>query len=150
VCKACGAAPVDWRRIHARRREDVAYTFDMMRFEAIRWEFWTRHFNTHALEDARRRGMGQVLADVKPNLARIVGPVGTHKYSFMQVPTQQGKMRTVIQYAQHAVAACCRKCIEEWHGIPNDHDLSDAELDYLSFLAQEYLKDRLSRVSDVH
>jgi hypothetical protein len=49
-------------------------------------------------------------------------------------------------YAQHATAACCRKCVEEWHGIPQGRALAEEELAYLSSLAVLYLKERLADI----
>jgi hypothetical protein len=33
--------------------------------------------------------------------------------------------------AQHATATCCRGCIEKWHKIPKNKELSDIEVEYL-------------------
>jgi hypothetical protein len=50
---------------------------------------------------------------------------------------------SAIYYAQHATAACCRTCIEYWHGIPRVGDLGAKELDYLTDLVVRYLDERL-------
>lgn len=36
-----------------------------------------------------------------------------------------------IFIAQHATAACCRGCLEKWHGIPAGRPLTDEEIDYV-------------------
>ena len=33
--------------------------------------------------------------------------------------------------AQHATATCCRGCIEKWHHIKKDKELSESEKEYL-------------------
>ncbi|MEM4271744.1 MAG: DUF4186 domain-containing protein [Candidatus Pacearchaeota archaeon] len=42
--------------------------------------------------------------------------------------------------AQHATATCCRKCIEKWHKIPAEKELTDKEIDYFSNLIIEWIK----------
>ena len=52
----------------------------------------------------------------------------------------EGKL---IYYAQHATASCCRKCIEEWHGINRNVSLSNEQIIYLVELIMIYMKNRL-------
>ena len=33
--------------------------------------------------------------------------------------------------AQHATATCCRGCLEKWHHIKKDHDLTEKEINYV-------------------
>ncbi len=33
--------------------------------------------------------------------------------------------------AQHATATCCRGCLEKWHHIPKNKELSNKEIDYI-------------------
>ena len=33
--------------------------------------------------------------------------------------------------AQHATATCCRGCLEKWHKIPKNHELTPEEIDYI-------------------
>jgi len=35
----------------------------------------------------------------------------------MATKQQREGSAEIVHYAQHATAACCRKCIEYWHGI---------------------------------
>ena len=50
--------------------------------------------------------------------------------------------RNSIYYAQHAVACCCRKCIEYWYGIPQDHALTDGQIRFFSELCLLYIFER--------
>jgi hypothetical protein len=143
VCKGCGKTLVDWPRVHARDSSDAEYTFASLRHEYIRWEFWTRPFNDRSRLDVKQRGAQAVYADIHPTLTRILRPPSVAHYMNMQVPLDQEKMQTVIQYGQHAVAACCRKCVETWHGIPNSRDLTESEIQYLAVLLRKFLDQRL-------
>lgn len=42
--------------------------------------------------------------------------------------------------AQHAVAACCRGCIEKWHKLPKGRELSNSEQEYLINVIMEWIK----------
>lgn len=146
VCKACGADVVDWPRIHARNPQDIAKTFSMLQLEYIRWEFWNRPFNDKSLTSAQKRGWEGLCADSHAAIAKVLGPVAYASWAFKQVPTKPEKMTSVIEYAQHAVAACCRKCVAQWHGIPNEMPLADGEIDYLSRLVIGCLERRLPQI----
>jgi hypothetical protein len=143
VCKSCGAAPVDFSRTHERDEDDIEYLVEALQFELIRYEFWNREFNETSLTRAKQLGRTRLYSQISGELERIVGPVAEAGWAFKLVPTAPDKMTDVIQYAQHAVAACCRRCIHEWHGIPNDHTLTKKELGYLSSIVKRYLEERL-------
>jgi len=40
-----------------------------------------------------------------------------------------------------ATATCCRKCLEKWHGIPKDRDLTSREIDYVVSVITRWLKE---------
>jgi len=42
--------------------------------------------------------------------------------------------------AQHATATCCRGCIEKWHHIPKDRELTTNEQQYLLSLIMTWIK----------
>ena len=42
--------------------------------------------------------------------------------------------------AQHATAACCRSCINKWHGFKKNTELSEHEQNYLTGLIMEWIK----------
>jgi hypothetical protein len=148
VCKGCGADLIDWARLHGKNPADIEYTIEALKREYIRWEFWNRSFSDKARADLNERGIESVYADIRPTLVRIVLPKSQGYWMNMAVPTEQEKLTSVIQYGQHAIAACCRKCVETWHGIRNDRALTDSEIDYLVQLLSKYLDLRLSDNSD--
>ncbi len=43
--------------------------------------------------------------------------------------------------AQHAVGACCRSCLEKWHGIPRERELSDNEIGYIIEMIMNWIKE---------
>ena len=42
--------------------------------------------------------------------------------------------------AQHACACCCRSCLEKWHHIPKNRELSNDEVEYIVNLIMEWIK----------
>ena len=44
-----------------------------------------------------------------------------------QTPMRGAPKGHPVFLAQHATAACCRGCLEKWHGIPRGRELSEHE-----------------------
>ena len=42
--------------------------------------------------------------------------------------------------AQHACACCCRGCLEKWHHIPKERELTNNEVNYIVSLLLEWIK----------
>jgi exodeoxyribonuclease V alpha subunit len=42
--------------------------------------------------------------------------------------------------AQHATGCCCRGCLEKWHHIKKNKELSEHEIDYIVYLIIEWIK----------
>lgn len=45
--------------------------------------------------------------------------------------------------AQHACACCCRGCLEKWHKIPKNKNLTSKEVDYIINLLMLWIKKEL-------
>ena len=45
--------------------------------------------------------------------------------------------------AQHATATCCRGCLEKWHHIKKNKELTEHEIDYIVTLIIEWIKDNI-------
>jgi hypothetical protein len=138
ACRSCGAQLVNWERVQIMDPEDAEHTFQSLRMELIRHHFWHIDIDQKAVNHARRKGR---IALRSATDARIRKSVGSANPSFdgRQTP----RAGNVIFYAQHATASCCRKCIEEWHGIPIGRALTEQEVQYLSQLATLYIEERL-------
>jgi hypothetical protein len=140
-CLKCGIKLVDWDRVHQRDLSDSAFTFEIMRTEFIRHHFWHIEIDTKALEHAKKNGLAKILEHVPKRLKQSIG-----KAMPFRDGTQTPFSERAEYYAQHATATCCRKCVEEWHGIPQGQELTEEELAYLSSLAVLYLKERLAEI----
>jgi hypothetical protein len=140
-CLSCGIALVDWDRVHQRNLSDVTFTFEMMRTEFIRHHFWHIEIDAKAIEHARKKGLVAILDHVPKRLMQAIG-----KATPFRDGTQTPFAGRAEYYAQHATATCCRKCVEEWHGVPQGRALTEEELAYLSDLAILYLRERLAEI----
>jgi hypothetical protein len=142
-CRACGADLVTWERIQARDPKDVTYTFRALNHELIRHEFFHRPIDQHAQNHARRKGrIGMRSAAEK----RLRGSVGNAKN--VREGQQTPFARNILFYAQHALACCCRKCMEYWHGIPAGRALTDDEIAYLVELIMLFIAKRMTDLDD--
>ena len=142
TCRSCGARLVDWQRVHRRDLSDVTYTFDALKFEMIRHHFWHIPLSQYAIRYALRKGRKDLSQATKNQIRRAVGPAN-HPFDGRQTPRETSPKANAIHYAQHATASCCRKCIEEWHDIPQRRTLSNQEIVYLSDLAMRYLLEKV-------
>ena len=122
-CRDCGANLVDWDRVHTRNRADTAHTFTALKTELIRHLFWHQEIDETAVNHARRKGRVGMRDAAEKILQRAIGPAAPYRDG-----AQTPKEGNAVYYAQHATATCCRKCLEEWHGIPRGHDLTEEEL----------------------
>ncbi|MEX0784988.1 MAG: DUF4186 family protein [Dehalococcoidia bacterium] len=109
-----------------------------LRHEFIRHHFWHVDIDQRAINHALRKGRSGLSSGV---IKRIAESVGTppHPREGRQTPWKGN----VIYYAQHAVAACCRRCIEQWHGIPREEPLTTTEIEYLAELVWCFIDERV-------
>lgn len=143
LCRECGAELVDWYRVHRRDIVDAEFTIEMLEYELIRHHFWHIQIDQWAVNYARRKGWINLLDAARNRIAKSVGPSSPFRDG-QQTPREKNP----IYYAQHATATCCRRCIEEWHGLPKGRALTDDEIDYMTELCMLYLKRRLPQVTE--
>lgn len=143
VCRECWASLVNWRRIERRDLSDVDYTFAALQHELIRHHFWHKALDERAVNHARRRGrIGMREAAMHRIRKSVASP--DHPRQGRQTPFAGN----ALYYAQHAVAACCRACIEEWYAIPRDRELTEDEIRYLAELTSRYVELRIPDLSE--
>jgi hypothetical protein len=143
-CRECGADLIDFPRVQARSIGDAKHLFKSLSHEWIRHVLWHLPFDQRAINHAKRKGRRRLVqVEVVKRLRTSVGKP-KHPREGRQTPFQGN----VLYYAQHAVAACCRKCIEYWHGIPMNTALKPEHLRYLAALVVQYLDRRLPDLNE--
>jgi hypothetical protein len=146
MCRSCGRALVSLSRTAQRDLDDIDNTLASLQRECIRHYFWHVPFGQKALDYARRAGRVELEGRA---IRRIRGRIGAAE------PYRDGRQTPIsrtsadaLDYAMHAVAACCRKCASYWHGIEMGRPLAEDEVAYLSALACRYLRARLPDLPD--
>lgn len=137
-CRECGVSLVDWARVRKHDPGDADYTFEMLRCELYRHHYWHVDIDDKAISHARRKGLEGLRNAASKRIVSSLRPL-PNPFDGRQTPPSGNS----IYYAQHATAACCRKCVELWHGIPKDRELTADEVDYLTTLVMLYLIERL-------
>jgi len=142
ACRSCGVTLVDWGRVHKKDPKDAAHTFRMLKLEMIRHHFWHKVIDEKAVMHARKKGRVGIRAAIQIRLRSSLRP--KNSWDGRQTP----KSGNSIFYAQHATATCCRKCLEEWHAIPPDRELTDEEIAYLVELCEMFINERLPDLTE--
>lgn len=142
-CRYCGISLVNWEKVKERKIENVDFTFNELQKEFIRHHFWHVNIDEKAQLHAKRKGKLELLVATENRVRKYVGPAEPN-YDGRQTPFSGN----IIFYAQHATATCCRKCIEEWHGIPRGIELTDEQIKYFSELIMKYINKRLPELKD--
>ena len=133
-CRWCGADCVDWPSLHKHDRSAVLLAIRELRKELWRDSWFKREIDVRAKNHALRKGKRLLRVYAENRIHKSVGSEQPYRDGF-QTPFKGN----VIYYAQHAVAACCRDCIEVWHGIPKGKKLTEEEIIYLVELVMQYV-----------
>lgn len=140
-CRTCGKTLVSLSRTSARDLSDVDATFAALQLECIRHYFWHVPFGDRAINYALRAGRIELERRIERRIRTRLG-AAEPAYDGRQTPTSRDKA-DALDFAAHAVAACCRKCANYWHGIALARPLADDEVQYLAELSRRYLRARM-------
>lgn len=142
-CRYCGADLIDWERLHRRDLDDAHQTFRDLRYELVRHHFWHRDIDLRAINHARRKGRIGIAEAARNRVRKYLAPAEP-SFDGRQTPWEGN----TIFYAQHAIAACCRTCMEYWHGIPRGTELSTDQINYFVDLIAIYIDERLPDLTE--
>jgi hypothetical protein len=139
-CQSCGVDLIDWKCVHGADLQNVAEKFEYLKKE------WIRHFFFHVpitvrIESYARRQGARGLAEVLDHHFRR-GKMLRFNSDFDWQQTQMLR-GTIVHWARHATASCCRACMKYWHNIPLDHELTHANIEYFKELAMRYINLRI-------
>jgi hypothetical protein len=142
-CRYCGANLVDWHRTRKCNVNDLDYTFKSLNTELWRHSYWHIEIDEKAIKYAKKLGRTKLAERIKKRIESSVGNPA-NAWDGRQTPREGNP----IYYAQHATAICCRKCIEQWHGISRNLPLTIKQIDYFTELINRYLLIRLPDLKD--
>jgi hypothetical protein len=135
---------VGWERVQRRDLEDFANTLTELKKEYIRHQYWCCvQIDPWAINKARRKGKSGTQKAAQHRLRKYICVE-----DFYMDGRQTPKRGDIIYYAQHATATCCRKCIAQWHGIPEDRAVTDEEFRYLTNLIMLYVGEKMPDLTD--
>jgi len=133
-CRWCGTDCINWSLLHRRDKSMLDAVIAELRKEYWRDSWFRRMIDTKARNHSLRKGKKLLREHAEKHLKSSVGPAMPYRDGF-QTPYKGN----VVFYAQHAVAACCRNCIEVWHGIQKGKELADRDIAYLTDLVMKYV-----------
>ena len=144
VCYNCGDDSIDWERIRKKDIKDVKYIFKSLNKELIREVFSKMKIEKAVLDKAINLGTEKLKMEAKNELKRRIGIYNDY------IDGQQTPLGgdNIINYAQHATATCCRKCLEAWYKIPKEQELTDLQLEFCTELAMFYINDKISNIKE--
>lgn len=152
ICKYCGEDSIDWDRIHRLDFRDVGYTVSQLNTDSFRHYWWNITIDERAVNHALRKGIQQLRKAAFVRIKKSVGEVHEMPDGRMR-PYRDGFQTPFtgnsIYYAQHALACCCRKCMNYWHGIPSGRDLTIDEINYFTKLVMYYIIQRIPNLREL-
>ena len=134
---------MDWRLLHRRSQSALDSVIVELRKEHWRDSWFRRPIDVRAKNHALRKGKNLLREYVKGRIRSSVGPAQPYRDGF-----QTPYAGNIAFYAQHAVAACCRNCIEVWHGIPKGRELANQDIAYLTDLVMKYVDVVMSELNE--
>lgn len=94
------------------------------------------HLNNNMILYVNKKGLDKIRNDAYDFINQRIAPKNP-KNDGKQTPMKQVHP---VFIAQHACACCCRSCLEKWHHIEKNKELSQEEIDYIVNLLMEWIK----------
>lgn len=143
-CRDCGAQLVDWDTVHRRELAKIEVLFAELPKELIRHHYWHCEL-PESLERRTARFSRETIAKrTRAAVHSRVGPPSSEIFrDGTQTPDEHAETPQVYFLGMHAVAVCCRKCMEYWHGVPREQRLSESDEQYFSALVWTYVCERM-------
>ena len=139
-CQSCGIDLVDWDVVWVRDLRTVDAKFDFFKKEWIRHFFFHVPLTPRVEKYARKHGMNSLIAILESQLRK-----GKMLRYMPALDWNQTKMLdgTIVHWARHATASCCRACMSYWHNIPLEQELRTEDIEYFKELAKRFIRMRI-------
>lgn len=139
-CRDCGVQLVDWDMVRVRDLKTIAAKFDYFQREWIRHFFFHVPVSSRVEKYARKhgfKGLSKILEDQLSNkrMLRFIPALDFNQTSMLD--------GTIVHWARHATASCCRACMKYWHGVPLDRELTAEDIRYFRELGMRYIALRM-------
>ena len=90
------------------------------------------YINKKGLEEIKKQAYEIINKRIKPEIIKNDGK---------QTPMKNHP----VFIGQHATATCCRDCIEKWHHIKKNKELTEHEIDFITTLIIEWIRREYER-----
>lgn len=144
VCKECGTHLIDWKRIHKNNIKDAKFIFQSMKNELIRHVYWHTQIEEGAIQNALNSTKSEMRIHAKKILKSTIGKAH-NAWDGRQTPKTGNE---IVNYAQHATATCCRVCLQYWHNINKNENLTEEQLEFCTNLAMLYIEERVPNIPE--
>lgn len=84
-----------------------------------------------------------------------INKIKEHCYDFITMrlapknPIKDGKQTPMkghpVFIAEHATATCCRSCLEKWHHIKKDKELTKEEIEYIVNIIMKWINNEIKK-----
>ncbi|MDO4416633.1 MAG: DUF4186 family protein [Erysipelotrichaceae bacterium] len=86
----------------------------------------------------KEKGYREVERHAKEIIAKRLAPANPNNDG-KQTPMRGAPHGHPVFLAQHATGTCCRGCLEKWHGIPQNRELTEEEQKYIVRVIMEWI-----------
>ncbi len=132
MCKQLTLFP-DEEQKEDSQEVDLERLFERLAKSKFRSSFY---LNAMDKEYIRERGWENIEQGAREIIAKRLAPAVITNDG-KQTPMRHGIFPPFI--AQHATGCCCRGCLQKWHGIEKDRQLTLKERDYITQVIMEWL-----------
>jgi len=95
----------------------------------------------------KEKGYREIERHAKELIAKRLVPA-TIENEGKQTPMKGAPHGHPVFLAQHATGTCCRGCLEKWHGIPQNRELSEEEQKYIVRIIMEWITRQYRKSSE--
>jgi hypothetical protein len=143
-CRDCGADLIDWETVHRREIEQIDAVLVELPKELIRHHYWHCELPQRMLARTARWQRATIAKRTRAAIHSHVGPPSSEIFrDGTQTHDEHSEHAQIYFLGMHAVAACCRKCMEYWHGVPRDRSLTEEEEQYFATLVWVFICERM-------
>ena len=111
---------------------NIDYILKKLSYSKFRNSF---HLRKYMLEYIDEKGLDVIKSHANDFIKQRLKP---------KMPLNDGKQTPMkghpVFIAQHATATCCRSCLEKWHNISKNKELSDEEVNYIVSLIMKWIE----------
>ena len=104
------------------------------------------HLNKHMKEYVYEKGIDKVKNHAYDFIKSRLKPKDINNDG-KQTPMKQVHP---VFIAMHATATCCRGCLEKWHKIPKNKELTDVEIDYIVNVIMKWINNEVGDQNDIN